>query len=92
MNRTTLDIDWYNAEHLNHIIQKILRCSYLYSIETEYSPSTNGYHVILWCDRKCPICRLCYDDANRYKYDEILRPPEEQNVLFSKYTIKNLNL
>ena len=94
MKRVTLDIDYKKfkpyaikeAESIGRIQHKIIKCKNLYSMQTEISPSTNGYHITIWC-RGCPQCRLAYDDQKRFSNDSNLRSPHQQNILFDGYTI-----
>jgi hypothetical protein len=57
------------------------------------SPSLNGYHIELWCQQNCDLCRLVFDDQTRYSADIHNRPTTEQNVFFfQKQKTKCLNI
>ena len=91
MQRITLDIDnkkpkpYYNT--IEQILLKIAKCKNLTSMTCHESPSTNGYHITIWCNKKCPVCRMSYDDQVRYMNDTNLREEHQQNILFDSYTI-----
>lgn len=92
MQKITLDIDQYKiyrkTDHINEIVKKIAFLSCCYSIETELSASSNGYHIRVTCTRnKCDICRMVYDDTGRFMYDTMWRLPHQQNIIFSSYVI-----
>jgi len=92
MQKITLDIDQYKiyrkTDHIDEIVKKIASLPCSISLETEPSASTNGFHVTVHCNKnKCDICRMVYDDTNRFRYDTLLRQPHEQNILFTSYTI-----
>lgn len=76
----TLDIDTNKKDVIERIIDKIMKCPFIEEIKL--LPSLQkGFHIKLWCKRKCEICRIVYDDALRYHYDQE-RPNFSQNVLF----------
>lgn len=94
--RKALDIDltskWSrfrpkDNEFLNRMIDKILMCKHL--VKLEKTPSSfKGFHLILFCNKDCDICRLCYDDTRHLAYD-MNRPEWARNILFqSKEKIK----
>jgi len=92
MQRITLDIDNkkpkpYNTD-ITKMLNKIANCPNSQTITCQMSPSTNGYHITVWCNKKCPICRMTYDDQVRHERDTINRKPHQQNILFDTYTIK----
>lgn len=92
MSFVTLDLDNCSYQKLNRILQKIKqKCSKLKGFEVALSSSLNGYHVLLYCDTKCNICRLVYDDDLRFMRDIINRTREEQNVLFDVKQVKAKN-
>mgnify|MGYP000005721446 CR=1 FL=1 len=70
---------------LHYVVNKIKRCPNLLSITLTESNS-KGYHIILRCAVKCDICRLVFDDPERYIRD-INRKHIYQNVLFQRKTI-----
>ena len=80
--RTTLDIDTNNKEIIERVFKKISKCKNLKEFYVKPS-GFKGYHFILFCDKKCDVCRLCYDDSRRFAYDQN-RPPFAQNILFNK--------
>jgi len=67
---------------LNKIIYKISKCKYLKEIQVRDSRN-KGYHIILYCKRDCDLCRLVFDDQDRYARD-LFRKPITRNVLFTK--------
>lgn len=80
--RQTLDIDKGDIHNLHKIINKIRFCKYNKSLS--YKPSFHkGYHIILFCDIKCIVCRFVYDDFRRFAYDSN-RPEYARNILFEK--------
>lgn len=87
MQKVTLDIDHNRKDTLDKTIKKIGRCSFLNALHSSPSASTNGYHLTLWCQIKCPKCRMAFDDQVRYYRDLTLRQPSERNVLFKTYTV-----
>ena len=87
MFRTTLDIDTNNKEFIGRILSKIIQCKHLIEYKIKES-NLKGYHVILFCDKKCDVCRMCYDDQKRFNFDQN-RPDYLQNVLFDEVIINN---
>ena len=92
--RNTLDID-FNPQYFKdkhyfiRIIEKILRMPCLLELWTKPSVS-KGIHVFMKCSIKnCDICRLVFDDQERYRKD-IQRPKYARNVMFDKKTLINL--
>ena len=90
MKRITLDVDYkkYNPHtiSIDEMLKKIITKKCCYTLECNLSPSTNGYHITIWC-QGCGACRLVFDDQKRFKNDSNLRQPHQQNILFDSYTI-----
>lgn len=86
--RITLDIDTNNKDFITRILEKINKCKNLKYSYTRPS-SCKGVHIILFCFIKCDICRMCYDDARRFAYDQN-RPEWAKNILFDKKEIINI--
>ena len=88
--RTTLDIDTNNKEFIVRIISKIIiNCKVLSKNLIDYrikDSALKGVHITLFCNRKCDICRMCYDDFRRFAYDQN-RPEWAKNILFDKKEI-----
>lgn len=80
--RTTLDIDTNNKEVVGRILGKIGNCKNFKNIKIHES-KCKGYHIILFCNIKCDICRICYDDFRRFAYDQN-RPEYAKNILFDE--------
>lgn len=89
MFRTTLDVDliskWsrfkpLDEEYLDNMVNKIAKCQFFYDMVIKPS-SFKGFHITIFCSRKCDICRLCYDDTKRIAYDSA-RPEYARNILF----------
>lgn len=91
MYRTTLDIDFMSKYsklrptsnlEVEKMINKILLCDFCIKIN-KYPSSFKGIHLEIFCDIKCDVCRMCYDDDRRFAYDQN-RPEECRNILFEK--------
>lgn len=91
--RKVLDIDLISGKYskeipktkndLNRIIQKItVLCSDFLYHKFEWS-SFKGCHIILFCQKDCDICRMCYDDDKHFAYDEA-RPEYARNICFTE--------
>ena len=85
--RTTLDIDTNDKEFIGRVVEKIIRCRNLKDFYIEPS-KFKGFHIILFCNKKCDICRMCYDDSRRFAYDQN-RPEYATNILFDEKEIIN---
>lgn len=90
--RNSLDIDYkrFNTkteDTVKHIVEKIKRLDCCAEINIKRSSGLNGFHITLTCLKDCDLCRLCYDDPERYARDRF-RPSSSQNVLFNKKIIK----
>lgn len=83
--RSTLDVDTNDKEFIVRLISKIIvncKIKNKHLIEWDMKESNlKGYHFVLLCNRKCDICRMCYDDPKRFNFDQN-RPDYMQNVLF----------
>lgn len=82
MTYNTIDIDTNNKEFITTLKLKIYRCSNLEELVVRDS-SQKGVHFILHCKKNCDLCRLVFDDAIRYAYDQF-RESFSRNVLFSE--------
>lgn len=90
----TIDLDWdyrrtgraVSWEDALRILFKIVRCRHCRRAVLKASP-LKGYHIILYCDIDCDLCRLLYDDERRYEM-ESRQPWRRRNVLFDKVKIK----
>lgn len=76
---STIDIDDTSKKFLLRVLGKICRCKHLQKIS--WKASLNGWHIFLWCDKKCDVCRLVFDDVNRFRWD-LERPEFSRNVMF----------
>ena len=80
---TTLDVDTTDKEKITHILGKIIYyCPHIVDFKFKFS-SKKGIHFILFCSKKCDLCRFVFDDFRRYAYDRH-RPKYAQNILFDK--------
>lgn len=79
----TIDLDTTDKEYVlrirNKILNKGLKDDCLYDFQITPS-ERKGYHIQLWCRKKCDLCRLVFDDDIRYFYDQY-REEESKNVL-----------
>lgn len=80
--RPTLDIDTNDKETIKRICYKIVQCPYIIDFDFKHSTS-KGCHLILKCFIECDKCRLVFDDARRFSYDQN-RPKYARNVLFDE--------
>lgn len=80
--RTTLDIDKNDKEYVGRILEKIGNCKNFINLKI-YESKSKGFHIILFCNKKCDICRMVYDDSTRFYYDSY-RPEWARNILFDK--------
>jgi hypothetical protein len=82
MSYNTLDLDLFSRSQMKRIVWKIFRyCKDLRCADISLSSSLNGYHVELFCNKVCDLCRFVFDDPRRYQYD-LYRPRHKRNVLF----------
>lgn len=83
MKRNTLDLDFNDQDRIDLIRQKLRArpcCAWpLFKI----SPGLNGFHVVLECKKNCDLCRLVFDDQERFSRD-LRRPVRTRDVLWSK--------
>ena len=88
--RTTIDIDKGDKEFIMNIWKKIILCPYCLS--TEINPSSfKGYHITIFCTKRCDICRFVYDDFRRFAYDQN-RLYYARNILFQDKEIMRLKI
>jgi len=92
MFRTVLDIDLISGKYsrfvpktkkdIQNILNKICNCknNLRYNI---VSSSFKGFHIEVFCKKKCDICRMCYDDDKHFAFD-MNRPEYARNILFDK--------
>jgi hypothetical protein len=80
-DKVTIDLDFVDYVQRDRIIFKILGMSCCEAISC--LPSfCKGWHLIITCrDANCNLCRLVFDDSNRFSMDS-RRKTEEQNVLW----------
>jgi hypothetical protein len=85
----TLDIDFgripdvnlsCSFKEINEIIIKILQCHNLKGITREPS-NKKGYHLRLYCHKRCDKCRIVFDDFIRRDADT-KRKKEFTNIIF----------
>ena len=86
--KCTLDIDTADKGFIEHITNKILNCKFCLDIIVTYS-SLKGVHIIIYCNKKCEICRFVYDDFRRFAYDQN-RPYYARNILFQEKEVVRL--
>ena len=86
--RITLDIDTNNKEFIKRVLEKIIKsCKFLSNFNVRHS-AFKGFHIVLFCERKCDICRMVYDDFRRLAYD-LNRPEYARDILFSEEIYPN---
>ena len=78
----TLDIDSNDKEYVFNIFKRILRCPYIIDFRVKCSLQ-KGVHIKIFCNKKCELCRIVFDDKIRFAYDQF-RETESQNVLFDE--------
>jgi hypothetical protein len=79
----TIDIDTTDKETIFYTVSNILNMNRRFHCLAKIyiNPSSlKGYHIKLYCKKKCDICRMVFDDDIRYFYDQF-REIESQNVL-----------
>lgn len=79
----TIDLDYCDKEGTERILHKILGRNCCQGAAVKPS-AHKGYHIILFCSRKCDECRLIFDDTERFRRD-MKRPDRRRNVLFYDY-------
>jgi len=77
----TIDLDGIDKIELARIIGKIfrLKCNKTIKVRDTYK----GYHLIIYCYRDCDLCRLVFDDQDRYTMD-LRRPRHLRNILWTE--------
>lgn len=77
----TIDLDGIDKIELARIIGKIfrLKCNKTIEVRDTYK----GYHLIIYCYRDCDLCRLVFDDQDRYTMD-LRRPRHLRNILWTE--------
>lgn len=63
------------------LMDKIKRCPFLVRARVRESASGSGYHIELWCNWDCDLCRLVYDSPRRFGKD-LGRPVWSRDVLW----------
>jgi len=80
----TLDIDADpEGKKLKKALIRIRRCRHAVKHEFTRSTSGVGWHVKIYCNTDCDMCRKLFDDPVRYERDK-RRPISAQNVLHSR--------
>ena len=85
----TIDLDYCDKEGTERILHKILGrfCCQGAAVK----PSAHkGFHIILFCSKKCDECRFVFDDTERFRRD-MKRPDRRRNVLFHEYKYYTAN-
>lgn len=77
---SSLDIDRDDGERLLKAERFILWCKYSRRFRVSRSPSGTGWHVRIYCIKRCEMCRKLFDDPIRYKADK-KRPIYGRNIL-----------
>ena len=81
--KVTIDLDFCTREKRDQIVSKILSMPCCDSV-CQRDSFSKGYHLIVFCKHgNCQLCRLVFDDCNRFSMDS-KRACEEQNVLWEK--------
>ena len=75
---SSLDLDWEipkqneglscSRELADRILNKIVRCKYCVVASKSLS-NYKGYHIEMYCTKKCDLCRFQFDDIRRYEED-----------------------
>lgn len=78
----TIDIDTNDKETVFNIFRRILRCKKIILFRVKLSLQ-KGVHIKMFCRGNCELCRVCFDDAVRFTYDQF-RSMESQNVMFDE--------
>lgn len=79
----TIDIDSTSKEFFIMVLFKIIRkgleerCLIKYFFKDS---KRKGFHIQLYCNKNCDICRFVFDDDIRYAFDQY-RENFSQNVL-----------
>lgn len=76
----TIDLDTNDKETVERILGKISKKSCLVSLIVEPSLQ-KGFHLKMMCSKHCEMCRIVFDDAVRFAYDDE-RPTFSRNVMF----------
>ena len=76
---SSLDLDWEiphqdkslscSGELADKILNKISKCDYCVILSKKLS-NYKGYHIEMYCTKKCDLCRLQFDDIRRYEEDQ----------------------
>jgi hypothetical protein len=89
MYMSTIDLDTRVLKTLKRVLNSILRCRSLYQVYVKKSPS-KGYHLTLWCSKRCLKCRRRWDDPFRLAADLKNRKAYQRDVLFDyKVIVRN---
>ncbi|MCS7367273.1 MAG: hypothetical protein NDF52_05285 [archaeon YNP-WB-062] len=78
---STIDLDYCDKGKLARIIAKIIQCKWL--IKVKVRDTNKGYHLILFCKRKCELCRMAFDDQTRF-FADFNRPLYLRNILWTR--------
>lgn len=83
MKRNTLDLDFNDKDRIADIYAKVGVCPDRSILVASPSASLNGWHFRIVCKKDCDLCRLVFDDAERYSRD-LRRPLRTRDVLWNK--------
>lgn len=92
MKLNTIDIDfnainpYHGKEYLDRIVKLITNCENCKGIQIKDSDS-KGFHLFVYCNKECDLCRLVFDDSKRYMMDYD-RFEERKNVMFDAKHVK----
>lgn len=79
--KVSIDLDFGDRERKNRVISKIIAMPCCDSVFCRASFS-KGWHLIVFCRTvDCNLCRLVFDDSNRFSMDS-RRKIEERDVLW----------
>jgi hypothetical protein len=79
----SIDLDTKSWKRLRKVLKEIRKCPNL--LGYSYNQSTNKhFHIHLWCDHLCYICRIRFDDIFRLNADITNRMYHQQNITFTK--------
>lgn len=63
------------------VVQKISKCKYNVVVQKPKLSNLKGYHIEMYCTKKCDLCRMQFDDVRRYEMDKN-RPKECTNLVW----------
>jgi hypothetical protein len=65
----------------NSIALKIAKCKYSIEIQEPKHSNYKGFHIEFYCTKKCDLCRLVFDDIQRFEMDKN-RPIQCTNLIW----------